>query len=152
MFSMGSVRWFNSNVRTYVYSHYPKTFRGSEQERAGKEREALSCWGEFGLDWVKHVRKYHPSFWISWASSLTWLNWSWGDELVFIQNSPSPCCVAAETSRGWLRNSLSHGPCSVLQDPSVLKLLPLAVAVHRNWKFNAFRNCSHHLVLVSTFG
>lgn len=62
------------------------------------------------------------------------------------------CCVAAETSRGQRRNSLSRVPWSGLQDPSGLKLLPLAVTVRRNWKFDAFGNCSHHLVLVPTFG
>lgn len=145
----------DDSTQMYVQSHYPKNpGRGSKQEWADKEREALSCCGEFGLGWVKHVMKYHhPSFWLSRASSLTWPNWSRGDELVLMRIPPAwQCCVAAETSRGQLRNSLSRVPCSGLQDPSVLKLLPLADTVWRNWKFGAFGNCSHHLVLVPTFG
>lgn len=82
---------WDDSTQMYVHSYYPRNpVRGSERECADKEREALSCCGEFGLDWVKHVLKYHPSFWVFWASSLTWLNWSRGDELVFIQNFPRP--------------------------------------------------------------
>lgn len=82
---------WDDSTQMYVHSYYPKNpVWGSERECADKEREALSCCGEFGLDWVKHVLKYHPSFWVFWASSLTWLNWSRGDELVFIQNFPRP--------------------------------------------------------------
>lgn len=56
---------WDDSTEMYVHSYYPKNpVRGSEQECADKEREALSCCGESGLDWVKHVMKYCPSFWI----------------------------------------------------------------------------------------
>lgn len=148
---MGSVRWFNSNVRALILSKNP--VQGSKQEWADKERQALSCGGEFGLDWDKRVLKYYPFFWISWASFLTWLGWSRGDELVLNQNCPGLAVLYSCRDIPWPDEEQPEPcPCSGLWDPSVLKLLPLAVAVWRNWKCNAFRNCSHHLVLEPTFG
>lgn len=119
---MRSVRWFNSNVRALILSKSP--VRGSKQEQADKEREALSCGGEFEFHWVKHVLKYHPFFWISWASSVTWLDWSGEDELCSRTALAWQCCVAAGTSRGQMRNSPSRVPCSGLRIPQFLSYCP----------------------------